>query len=228
MNQLILVGAGEFCRNVIDTLLFSCKTPFLIQGITDNILKTGELLKNLPVLGSDADAEYFFDTLGNQAFIAIGSVKSSNVRKYLYEYYQNIGYHFPVIIDSSAILSNATLLGNGTYVGKGAIINNDVTIGENCIINTGSVVEHDVILENHVHICPRTTLCGGVQVGMNSHIGAGSTVLQGVHIGKDVTIGIGSVVLEDIPDGVIAFGNPCKVKRRNENGDNHCRSLCES
>ena len=40
------------------------------------------------------------------------------------------------------------------------------------------------------------------------------TVIGGVTIGNDVVIGAGSVVLHDIPDGVLAAGNPCRVIRK--------------
>jgi acetyltransferase-like isoleucine patch superfamily enzyme len=45
-------------------------------------------------------------------------------------------------------------------------------------------------------------------------IGGNVTILPGVYIGDNVTIGAGSVVTKDIPDNVIAAGNPCKVIRR--------------
>ena len=35
-------------------------------------------------------------------------------------------------------------------------------------------------------------------------------------IGKNSIIGAGSVVTKDIPDNVIAYGNPCKIIRKNE------------
>ena len=44
-------------------------------------------------------------------------------------------------------------------------------------------------------------------------IGANCTVCGGVTIGKGSVIGAGSVVTKDIPPGVIAVGNPCKVLR---------------
>ena len=40
-----------------------------------------------------------------------------------------------------------------------------------------------------------------------------AVVLGGVHIGNNVVIGAGSVVTKDIPDGYLAFGNPCKPVR---------------
>ena len=44
-------------------------------------------------------------------------------------------------------------------------------------------------------------------------IGANCTICGGVTIGEGSVIGAGSVVTKDIPDGVIAVGNPCKVLR---------------
>ena len=44
-------------------------------------------------------------------------------------------------------------------------------------------------------------------------IGGSVTILGGVTIGSDTIIGAGSVVTHDIPSGVIAVGNPCRVLR---------------
>jgi maltose O-acetyltransferase len=52
-----------------------------------------------------------------------------------------------------------------------------------------------------------------VRVGDNVWIGAGAIICPGVTIGADTTIGAGAVVVKDIPAGVLAVGNPCKVVR---------------
>lgn len=52
-----------------------------------------------------------------------------------------------------------------------------------------------------------------VHIGKNCWIGAGSVILPGITIGDNVVIGAGSVVTKDIPDNVVAVGNPCKVLR---------------
>lgn len=52
-----------------------------------------------------------------------------------------------------------------------------------------------------------------ITVGNNVWFGAGVVVLAGVTIGDDVVIGAGSIVTRDIPSGVIAVGNPCRVLR---------------
>ena len=53
-----------------------------------------------------------------------------------------------------------------------------------------------------------------ITVGDNVWFGASITVLPGVTIGSNVVIGAGSVVNRDIPDGVVAVGNPCRVLRK--------------
>lgn len=52
-----------------------------------------------------------------------------------------------------------------------------------------------------------------ITVGKNCWIGAGTMIMGGVTIGDGTTIGAGSVVTKDIPAGVLAAGNPCRVIR---------------
>ena len=52
-----------------------------------------------------------------------------------------------------------------------------------------------------------------VHIGKNCWIGAGAIILPGVTIGDNTVIGAGSVVTKDIPSGVVAVGNPCRVLR---------------
>ncbi len=52
-----------------------------------------------------------------------------------------------------------------------------------------------------------------VRIGRNCWIGAGAVILPGVTIGDNTVIGAGSIVTKDIPDNVVAVGNPCRVMR---------------
>ena len=60
-----------------------------------------------------------------------------------------------------------------------------------------------------------------ITVGDNVWIGAGVQVMPGVKIGSNVVIGGGSVVVKDIPDNVVAVGNPCHPIRPITEADNH-------
>ncbi len=52
-----------------------------------------------------------------------------------------------------------------------------------------------------------------VTIGDNVWIGGSVVINPGVTIGNNVVIGSGSVVTKDIPDNVIAVGNPCRIIR---------------
>lgn len=54
----------------------------------------------------------------------------------------------------------------------------------------------------------------GITIGDNVWIGGNACILPGVTIGNNVVIGAGSVVTRDLPDNVIAAGNPCRVVRQ--------------
>lgn len=52
-----------------------------------------------------------------------------------------------------------------------------------------------------------------VEIGADVWVGGGALILPGVRIGSRSVIGAGSVVTRDVPEGVLAAGNPCRVIR---------------
>jgi maltose O-acetyltransferase len=53
-----------------------------------------------------------------------------------------------------------------------------------------------------------------VDIGADVWVGGGAIILPGVRIGARSVIGAGSVVTKDVPEGVVAVGNPCRVIRQ--------------
>lgn len=53
-----------------------------------------------------------------------------------------------------------------------------------------------------------------VHIGRNCWIGAGAILVPGVSVGDHTVIGAGSIVTKDLPSGVVAVGNPCRVLRK--------------
>ena len=117
-------------------------------------------------------------------------------------------------IHPSAIISKTVEIDKGSVVMAGAVINAEAQIGKHCIINTGATVDHECQIGDYAHIAPGVHLCGQVHVGEGTLIGVGSSVIPCIHIGKGCIIGAGSVVVSDIPDGCLAYGNPCKVIKK--------------
>lgn len=86
-------------------------------------------------------------------------------------------------------------------------IGNNVFVGPNTCITTAS---HPIIPEERLE----ASFGKPVTIGNDVWIGANCTILPGVNIGDGSVIGAGSVVTKDIPERVVAVGNPCKVLRK--------------
>jgi maltose O-acetyltransferase len=55
-----------------------------------------------------------------------------------------------------------------------------------------------------------------IEIGADVWVGGGALILAGVRIGDRAVIGAGSVVTRDVPEGVLAAGNPCRAIREVE------------
>lgn len=107
------------------------------------------------------------------------------------------------------------------HVGKNFYANFNLTVVDDTDIFIGDsvMIAPNVVIATGAHpICPELRervyqYNLPVHIGNRVWIGAGAIVLPGVTIGDDTVIGAGSVVTKDIPSGVVAVGNPCRVLR---------------
>ena len=98
--------------------------------------------------------------------------------------------------------SNLTLVDDGhIYIGDKVMFGPNVTI---------ATANHPVNAELRTRGLQYNK---DVHIGENAWIGAGVVIVPGVNIGKNAVIGAGSIVTKDIPDNVVAVGNPCRVLR---------------
>jgi len=212
-NKLLLIGAGGHCKVILDMLLEF--KEYEAAGIIDIKERVGGNVFGVPIVGIDSDLPKFAKKGIKYCFISIGSVGNANLRSKLYDYASKAGFRFPNLIHPSALVSLKASLGDGNYIAPGVIINAGTRIGNNCILNTGAIVEHDCKVGDFVHLSPGSILSGGVFVGDHSHVGTGSVVIQNLKIGSSTVIGAGSVVTKDIGKNTVAYGNPCKERKKN-------------
>lgn len=191
---MYLYGASGHAKVIID-ILNSSKVK--IDALFDDDLSIRELM-NIPV-----KHDWYNES---PVIISIGNNFS---RKQIAE---KLHCKYGTAIHPSSVISPFASIGEGSVVMQGTIIQSSAQIGKHCIINTGASIDHECEINDFAHISPKATLCGNVTVGEGAWIGAAAVVVPGVKIGKWSIVGAGSVVVSDIPDGVIAYGNPCKVK----------------
>lgn len=106
-------------------------------------------------------------------------------------------------------------MGKFVYANFGLTLVDDgeITIGDGCMFAPNVVLAtagHPIDPELRAQVYQYTK---PIRIGNNVWIGAGAVVLPGVTIGDNTVIGAGSVVTKDIPAGVVAVGNPCRVMR---------------
>ena len=122
----------------------------------------------------------------------------------------------PFFCDYAAFIS----VGENTFINTNCVFqdNNLISIGSNCLIGPGVHIytaSHPVTPEERIDNSGEhqlyNTFTKPVSIGNNVWIGGQTVILPGVTIGDGVTIGAGSVVTKNIPNRVVAYGNPCRI-----------------
>ena len=110
--------------------------------------------------------------------------------------------------------------GNNIYMGHRVYFNFNCVVLDVCEIRIGDFVFFGPAVQLYTGTHPlnpmqrRSQESGKpIEIGSDVWIGGGAIVCPGVKIGSKTVIGAGSVVTKDIPEAVVAVGNPCRVLR---------------
>jgi len=102
-------------------------------------------------------------------------------------------------------------IGSSTVIARGTII--ATRIGNHCKIDDNVFIAHNVQVGENTVIIANSEVSGSVRIGRDAWIAPAVTIIEGVSIGDNSLVGIGSVVIRDIPNDVVAVGNPARVLR---------------
>jgi sugar O-acyltransferase (sialic acid O-acetyltransferase NeuD family) len=149
-----------------------------------------------------------------ECLVAIGGEHGRD-RIALQRFMVSYGLRPAVVVHATAFVAPDATLGPGSQVLAQAAVCVGAKVGQACIINTRASVDHECFLGDGVHLAPGATLAGCVSVGEASLIGPSGVVLPRIRIGANVIIGAGAVVTRDMPDNVVAYGNPARIIRNN-------------
>lgn len=146
----------------------------------------------------------------NEAQVCI-CVGEPRIRETLYNKVKAAGYQLPALIHPEVQVPQSSSISQGVLVCDGVYISTEVNIDENVLINVHAVIGHNVTIGMHSVISPNAALAGDVSVGKKGYIAMSVPVKEKIHIGDNAIAGMGSVILRDIPDDMIAMGNPARV-----------------
>jgi len=159
---------------------------------------------------------------GEASRLVIGS--NAIIRSHSVIYLGNkIGHNFRT--GHGTLVRENNSIGNNVSIGSHSVLERENIVGDNVRIHSNCFIPEFVIIEDGVWIgpcvtvlnvlhppCPRFIDCAkGVRIEANVKIGGNVTVGPRVTIGRNSLVGMGSVVTTDIPDNVLAYGNPARV-----------------
>jgi len=205
-RPIVVIGAGGHAKVIIDCLR---QEGWQVIGCTDAD-PTPRQCAGVPVLGDDDQLASIRANGIEHAFCALGS---NRLRERVGDKLTSLGFEQPAVRGRGALISDSVRIGAGVALLPGSVFNVDSVIGDFVIINTNANVDHDGAIGRAAHIGPGASLAGEVRVGARSFVATGCAVIPQRCIGSDTIVGAGSVVVQDLPDGVVAFGNPARVQR---------------
>ena len=214
-NKMILgiYGAGGLGREVFE----------LASVINDKNKQWSEIIfiddadkidnpRNIRVL-KFSDIKNEFNGIDIEICIAIGEPA---IRKILYDKIIANGLELSTLVHPDVVIPHSTSIGKGTIICKFLSITCDIMIGNNVYIHPNVCIGHDSIIGEHTVVSSYVDVAGDCQIGSSTFLAINVCMRQGISIGSYTIVGMGSVVHRDIPNNVIALGNPARPMKKNE------------
>lgn len=214
MSRLVICGEGGLGHEVLDLVLqlqnAGVKEYDEILFLDDNTAKTGYMgYKTVPA----REIYEKYDKDSTRFVIAIGEPAH---RIKLIKEIKDQGYKFETLVHPTSYIGLNTELDDGTVVQRGAFVSCDCRIGGNCFLQAYATVGHNTVIGENCIISTNAAISGGVTIGSHTYIAVGTSVIQGANIGENTVLGMGSVVVRDIPDNVVALGNPARPMKNKD------------
>jgi sugar O-acyltransferase (sialic acid O-acetyltransferase NeuD family) len=146
--------------------------------------------------------------------LVLGAAQKSTKIKLLENFKDLTSERFYSVISNSSEISSTTKIGNGCIINSMTCIAGHTVLGDFVFVNRNASIGHHTKIGNFTTINPGSNIAGNVEIGSNCQIGIGCNIFDSVKIGNNSIIGAGSLVTKNIPDNVVAYGNPCKIIKK--------------
>ena len=186
IKKLILIGGGGHCKSCIDVI--EQTGLYEIAGIIDTQENVGQRVLGYEIIATDQQILTLADQ-GYEFIVTIGQVKTSQIRKKLYNKLVSCDADVATITSPHAYVSKHSSIQEGTIIMHQALVNANVKIGKNCIINTKALIEHDVVIKDNCHISTASVINGKVILKQNNFFGSNATSRENIQIEDFVKAG---------------------------------------
>ena len=208
MRRLVVLGAGEFARQIIRLIEDANRVSptYSLLGFLDD--GSASAVEGLPILGGDEQLR----SLDADYLIGVGSPQ---LRRLLGSFADDCGRAAGELVHSAAWVDRRTEVGPGALIAECAHIQYGARLGRHTIVNVNSVVGHDCYIGDYAAIAGNVIIGARTHIGDDAMFGMGSVVLGDVTVGDRAIVGAGAVVTRDVPPDTTVVGNPARplIKR---------------
>ncbi len=148
-----------------------------------------------------------------EVVIAVGE---PGVRDFMYQRVKDEGVRLATLIHPGVYIDETTTVSEGVVIAEGVTITDNVEIGANTYIQSHAVIGHDIKIGQHTVIGSNCQIGGGDYIGDRVFMGFLSGTTDHISIGNDSVISAGAIVFRELPEGVVALGNPARIMKKNE------------
>ena len=204
-RPLCLLGGGEHAKVVAD-LAQACGI-YRLAGFWGT-----QAEGTIPYLGGDdmLRSQFYLHWQTTAFHLALMGKPGTLLRRKVLNGLSSLPIWWESLVHPASYVSPSAQLGEGCFVGAGAIVQTDARLSQHVVVNSGAIVEHDVKVGLGVHVAPGAVIGGGVEIGSWAWLGLGSRVRDHVHIGEGAVVAMGAVVVADVPPGVWVAGVPAR------------------
>lgn len=217
-NRITLIGSAvEYLPVIFD----ACYDAY---GSTEFHIYKNIEVDSLPEMPEDDpgyqinfyEPEHKFQKIGGYIFFGVtGPYGKHKVFEYFRDKWMVKKDDLGALIHPESTIAPSTNWKSVALIEPGVVISSQTKLGFAVTIKRKVSIGHHCQIKDFVEINPGVTVSGHVTISEGTIIGSGAVIRNGITIGENSVIGMGSIVTKDIPDNVVAFGNPCKVVREN-------------
>ena len=211
---LFVYGSGGLGKEMVDLAQYinrSDKCWDEICFIDDYINKT--YIYNCNVI----DFEKAKELQGKDEAECIVALGESALRQKLFDKCKQAGFKMSSLISPTAVISDTAVIGEGVIISHHVFVSSNCHIENNVLLQPTCDIGHDCIIKENSVISSFAAIAGNCTVGRNTYVGMSAAIREKVTIGNETIISMGAIVMNDIPDEMIAMGNPARPIKPNEN-----------
>lgn len=207
MTDLIIVGAGGFGREVLDTIkeINNLKHEYNVLGFLDDNHEINSPIASHFVIGKTDDILKFSDD--TEFVMAIGN---SEARKKIVTKFGE-SKNWKTIIHPSAIVSGDSKIGTGSIIQAFCIVASNSIIGDFIVMNAHSGCGHDTRIGDYCSIMSFCDVAGESILEDGVFMGSGSKVIPNIIVKKNSYLCAGSVIMKSLVNSSKLIGNPAKI-----------------